>query len=27
VAVSYLYQFLRKKGFFETMLSEKNEGE
>jgi uncharacterized membrane protein len=24
VAVSYLYQFLRKKGFFEAMLSEKN---
>ena len=27
VAVSYLYQFLRKKGFFETVLSEKNAGE
>jgi uncharacterized membrane protein len=27
VAVSYLYQFLRKKGFFEAMLSEKNVGE
>jgi len=24
VAVSYLYQFLRKRGFFEAMLSEKN---
>jgi len=27
VAVSYLYQFLRKKGFFETMMSEKDVGE
>jgi len=27
VAVSYLYQFLRKKGFFEAVLSEKNVGE
>ncbi len=24
VAVSYLYQFLKKKGFFDTMLSEKS---
>lgn len=27
VTVSYLYQFLRKKGFFEAVLSEKNVGE
>jgi hypothetical protein len=27
VTVSYLYQFLRKKGFFEAMLSEKNADE
>jgi uncharacterized membrane protein len=24
VAVSYLYQFLRKKGFFDTVLAEEN---
>ncbi len=27
VSVSYLYQFLKKKGFFDVMLSEKNEAE
>jgi len=26
VGVSYLYQFLKKKGFFEAMLAEKNAG-
>jgi hypothetical protein len=27
VSVSYLYQFLKKKGFFDVMLSEKDKAE